>query len=183
MKSLAGHFLVAAPRLDDPNFARAVVLMLQHETEGALGVVVNRPGVKTIREVWQMIGAEPCDCEQLVFVGGPVPGPLIALHDSEANAEREVMPGLFMAMQRDAIDALVRDPQARFRLFSGHAGWAGGQLEGELQTGSWLTVRAAVDEVFGPHDELWKGVCSRIGRQIVVPRLPPACLPEDPQLN
>jgi putative transcriptional regulator len=183
MKSLAGQFLVAAPQLGDPNFTQTVVLMLQHESEGALGVVINRPGTKTVADVWKMIGADPCACLDLVFVGGPVPGPLIALHTSPEAAEREVLPGLYMAMQRDAIDALVRDPEAQFRLFSGHAGWAGGQLEGELRVGGWLTTRASVEEVFGPYEDLWKSVCGRIGREIIAPHLPPACIPEDPSLN
>ena len=183
MKSLAGNFLVASPQLQDANSARSVVLMLQHEQEGALGVVINRPGSKTVDVVWELIEAEPCNCDQLVYVGGPVPGPLIALHTASDLAEREIVPGIYMSMQRDAIDALVRRTDETFRLFSGHAGWAGGQLEGEMHLGGWLTTRAQATEIFGDFATLWKLVCNRIGREIVVPQLPPEQIPPDPELN
>ena len=108
MKSLAGQFLVASPHLRDPNFAQAVVLMLQHEEQGALGVVLNRPGDKTVDEVWEMIGSDPFGCDELVHVGGPVPGPLIALHNQRSYSEKEILPKLFMSMQKDSIDLIVR---------------------------------------------------------------------------
>jgi putative transcriptional regulator len=183
MKSLTGQFLVASPYLRDPNFAQTVVLMLQHEEQGALGVVVNRPGDKTVDEVWKMIGADPFGCDQAVHVGGPVPGPLIALHDQEAYAEEEVLPRLYMSMQKDSIDLLVRRKAARFRLFSGNAGWGGGQLENEMRVGGWLTSPAKADEVFGDPETLWKDVCAEIARRIVAPDLPPERIPPDPSLN
>jgi putative transcriptional regulator len=184
MNSLAGKFLVASPHLRDPNFARSVVLMLQHEDQGALGVIVNRPGNKTVDEVWEMIGSPPVGCDQYVHVGGPVPGPLIALHDQRRLAEKEVLPKLFMSMQKDAIDELVRKDDATFRLFSGHAGWGGGQLENEMRQGGWLTstVEGAA-EVFGNPETLWKEVCGRIGRRIIAPDIPPERMPRDPGLN
>jgi putative transcriptional regulator len=183
MKSLAGHFLVASPYLRDPNFAQTVVLMLQHEEQGALGVVLNRPGDKTVDEVWEMIGSSPFGCHDPVFVGGPVPGPLIALHDQRKFAEKEILPKLYMSMQKDAIDALVHREQARFRLFSGNSGWGGGQLEGEMRLGGWLTLPAAAEMVFSDFEGLWKTACGEIGRRIMVPDLPPDRLPQDPNLN
>ena len=76
-KWLAGHFLVASRYLRDPNFAQSVVLMIHHDHQGAMGVVINRPSDKTVREVWEMIGNDPCDRDEPIFVGGPVPGPLV----------------------------------------------------------------------------------------------------------
>ena len=78
--SLAGHFLVASRYLRDPNFAQSVVLMIHHDQQGAMGVVINRPADKTIREVWEIIGNDPCDRDDLIYIGGPVPGPLVAVH-------------------------------------------------------------------------------------------------------
>lgn len=184
MKSLAGQLLVASPHLRDPNFTRTVVLMLQHEEQGALGVVLNRPGDKTIDEVWEMIGSDPVGSPQPVHVGGPVPGPLIALHDQARFAEKEILPRLFMSMQRDAIHALVRKANARFRLFSGHSGWGSGQLENELRMGGWLTSPIdSIDEIFGDPENLYTSVCSRIGLRIIAPQIPPDRLPPDPGLN
>ena len=183
MKTLAGQFLVASPYLRDPNFAQTVVLMLQHEQQGALGVVLNRPGDKTVDEVWEMIGSEPFGCDDHVYVGGPVPGPLIALHDQRKFAEREVLPRLYMSMQKDTIDELVRRENARFRLFSGNSGWGSGQLEGEMKLGGWLTSPATVELVFADPETVWRAVCGEIGRRIMVPDVPPDRLPKDPGLN
>ena len=183
MNNLAGQFLVASPHLRDPNFARTVVLMLQHEKQGALGVVINRPGDKTIDEVWTMIGADPPGRDDRIYVGGPVPGPLIALHDQPKVGEREILPHLYMSMQKDSIDALVKHDSATFRLFSSHAGWGDGQLESELSVGGWLTCPAQTDDVFGDYEAIWKEVCGRIGRSIIAPNVPPERLPLDPELN
>ncbi|MDC0937196.1 YqgE/AlgH family protein, partial [Pirellulales bacterium] len=155
MDSLAGHFLVASPHLTDPSFARTAILMLQHEDEGALGVIVNRVADKTVREVWEMIEADPCDCDEPIYQGGPVPGPLVAVHTSAELAEHEVLPGLFTSMQRDAVDIIVRRSDLQFRLFSGNSGWAGGQLEGELKVGGWLRWPASVEDIFSDPDDLW----------------------------
>ena len=80
MKSLKGHFLVASPHLADANFYRSVVLMIQHDEDGAVGLVLNRPTDNTIAEVWEMISESPCDVQGCVSIGGPVAGPLMALH-------------------------------------------------------------------------------------------------------
>jgi putative transcriptional regulator len=183
MNSLAGRFLVASPHLRDPNFVRTVVLMLQHEEQGALGVIVNRPGDKTVDDVWQLIESDPPGCDDVIYVGGPVPGPLIALHDQRSLSEREILPGLYMSMQKDAVDRLVKQPTATFRLFSGHSGWGGGQLENEMSVGGWLTWPAAAADVFGDHETIWKEVCGRIGRRIMAPNVPPEQLPSNPEMN
>jgi putative transcriptional regulator len=182
-KSLAGHFLVASRYLRDPNFARSVVLMIHHDGEGAMGVVVNRPSDKTVREVWEMIGNDPCERDERIFVGGPVPGPLVAIHLLEPFSERQVMPGLFVSTHRDALDLIVRKPEQPFRLYSGHAGWGRGQLEGELEAGGWLTTRASKDEVFADHETIWKTVTQRIGLEIMAPDLTADKLPPDPSVN
>ena len=77
MESLEGQLLVATPQLMDPNFARTLVLLIQHTDEGALGVVVNRPLGKTIQELWREVGSAPCHSRQPIYLGGPVPGPLM----------------------------------------------------------------------------------------------------------
>lgn len=183
MKSLAGQFLVASPYLRDPNFAKTVVLMLQHESQGALGVILNRPGNRTVDEVWEMIGAAPVGSDAAVFVGGPVPGPMIALHDQKKFGEKEVLPRIYMSMQRDAIDGVFRQPSAKYRLFSGHSGWGAGQLDGELEQGGWLVGPADPAEVFSEPGELWKLVCGKIGRSIVAADIPADRMPSDPSLN
>jgi putative transcriptional regulator len=180
--SLTGHFLVASRYLRDPNFARSVVLMIHHNQEGAMGVVINRPSDKTVREVWELIGNDPCDRDDFIYIGGPVPGPLVALHTLEAFAQHEVLPGLYVATHKDALDVIVRRQDA-VRLYSGHAGWGGGQLEGEMEAGGWLSTRATLDDVFADHEGVWKTVTQRIGLEIMAPDLDRDHLPPDPSMN
>jgi putative transcriptional regulator len=182
-ESLTGHFLVASQYLRDPNFARSVVLMIHHTDEGAMGVVINRPADKTVRDVWDMIGFDECDRDELIFIGGPVPGPLVAVHTLEPLAEREVLPGIYVATHRDAIDVIVRKKDVPVRLYSGHAGWGGGQLESELEAGGWLTTEATPDEIFADHETVWKSVIQRIGLEIMVPGVDHDDLPPDPSMN
>jgi putative transcriptional regulator len=182
-KSLAGHFLVASRYLRDPNFVHSVVLMIHHDHQGAMGVVINRPSDKTVREVWEIIGNDPCDREDLIYVGGPVPGPLVALHQMEAFSEHEVLPGLFASTNRDALDLIVRKRDVPLRLCSGNAGWGSGQLEGELEAGGWLFTRATIDDVFADHDSIWKTVTQRIGLEIMAPEVDSEHMPPDPSMN
>ena len=181
--SLAGHFLVASRYLRDPNFAQSVVLMIEHNDDGALGVVINRPADKTVRDVWEIIGYDPCDREELIYVGGPVPGPLVAVHTMEPFSEREVVPGVYVATHRDALDLMVHKKEATLRLYSGHAGWGSGQLEGELEAGGWLTTSATRDDIFADHESIWKTVTQRIGLEIMAPELDDKLVPPDPSLN
>jgi len=182
-KYLTGHFLVASRYLSDPNFAQSVVLMIHHNDEGAMGVVINRPSDKTVSEVWELIGNEPCDRDEFIFIGGPVPGPLVALHSIEEFSEHDVLPGLHAATQKDSLDVLVRRTNVAVRLYSGNAGWGSGQLEAEMEAGGWLTTRATIDDVFADHETIWKTVTQRIGLEIMAPDLDFEHVPPDPSLN
>ncbi|MEM8865965.1 MAG: YqgE/AlgH family protein [Planctomycetota bacterium] len=183
MNFLAGNLLVASRKLRDPNFMRTVVMLLEHNDDGALGVVLNRQADRTVSEVWDAIDAEPCDNHQDMNLGGPVPGPLIALHTAEDLADTRILPGLFMSMQRDNIDQLVRQEEHPFRLYTGNSGWGGGQLEAELKQGGWLTAPADADDVFADPGELWVDVTRRIGLSIVLPGVDPEEVPDDPTVN
>jgi putative transcriptional regulator len=170
--SLAGSFLVARTVLKDPNFARTVVLLLAHSGDGAFGLVVNRPV------------AQPVEGLSLpVFLGGPCPAPgLLLLHghadwqqpdpDAGEEATQEVAPGIFVgdaACLERAREAPADGPP-RVRVFSGYAGWSGGQLEGEIAAGAWVVVPARAALLFDtPAEELWD-------------RLAPPALPQ-PSMN
>jgi putative transcriptional regulator len=183
MESLRAHLLVASPKLPDSNFFRSVVLMIQHTEDGALGVILNRPTNVTVGDVWSQIAEEPCENDQPINLGGPVEGPLLALHQQPAFSEGEVLPGVFLATQKENLRRIISRPKRPYRLFSGYAGWGGGQLEGELKFGGWLTVPATIDDIFGPSEELWKNVADKIGRQILGDKLKTKHVPQDPTLN
>jgi len=183
MESLKGHLLVASPHLADPNFHRTVVLLVHHSEEGTLGVVLNRRADKTIRELWESVSQTPCETDQHFHLGGPVSGPLMAVHTEKSLAELEIMPGLYFAAQREHIEKLIAQDSKPFRVFVGHSGWSGGQLEGELNEGSWLTTPATVDHVFADESDLWKRVAKQIGDSMLRSMLDIKDLPEDPSLN
>ena len=161
--SLQGCLLVASPQLLDPNFVQTVVLVIQHSEEGALGVVLNRWIPKTIQELWEEAQEPPCQNQQHVNIGGPVSGPLMAVHSCEDLGEIEVRPGLYFCAEKTHLEELVSQGEHRCKLFVGHSGWAEGQLEAEIREGAWPVTPATLDFVFLDEDQLWKRVTRHIG--------------------
>jgi putative transcriptional regulator len=183
MDSLEGHLLVASPQLLDPNFLQAVVLLVEHNEQGALGVVVNRPTAKSVKDLWQDVGEAPCESVRPVFLGGPVSGPLLAVHADVSLAEAEILPGVFFAAKKAHLDQLVQHQDQPFKIFVGHAGWGPGQLESELEAGAWLTAEATADYVFYDQDDLWTAVRNHIGESLLHSMLHIKDVPADPSLN
>ena len=183
MRTLAGHLLVASPELSDDNFYRTVVLIIHHDEQGAIGVVLNRPTGSTIREVWEALADEPCESEQPINVGGPVRGPLMAIHTNPEASENEILPGVFFATHRDRLNEIVREASQPFRIYNGYSGWAAGQLEGELKAGGWMVMPATFDYIFGDPDTMWRQASQEIGAQITTPLLRDVKPPEDPSRN
>jgi putative transcriptional regulator len=168
VKALAPGFLIAMPQLQDPNFEKTVVLMIEHNAQGAMGLVVNRSSKLTFKELAQSqeLKIAASREEHCVFVGGPVePFRGFVLHDSQAVAERlEVLPGLYLTVTSDALEPLLLDPHARVRFCLGCSGWGPGQLEHELTTGSWLFTEAAADSVLAQEPErVWESVIKGMG--------------------
>jgi putative transcriptional regulator len=163
MQSLQGHLLVASPYLVESPFSQTVVLLLQHTRQGAWGLVLNRPEGPRIRDFWAEVSDQPCEIQRPVNLGGPVSGPVIAVHSCPAFAEAEVPPGVFLASQRDNLDHIVEHPDLPFLLFIGHSGWTPGQLESELAQGVWHVTPATVEQIFGDDDRLWQDALLAIG--------------------
>lgn len=183
MHSLRGHLLVAAPDLRDVNFYRTVVLLIRHDDDGAVGLVLNRPTNNTVREIWEMIAEAPCDVTDPVHLGGPVAGPLMALHTQRSCSETEIVSGVHFATHKDYLNRIVRQTEQPFRIFSGYSGWAAGQLEGELKVGGWMTLEASYDFVFGEPDTLWKKASQAIGEQITRVLVDKSKQPAEPSRN
>jgi putative transcriptional regulator len=182
-ESLHGHFLVASPHLSDPNFFRSVVLIVQHDSEGAFGLILNRPLSKTVSDVWELIFDEPYECPELICHGGPVEGPLTAVHASVRCGENEIVPGVYFAAARENIAELVKQETDEYRLFAGYAGWGGGQLESEVEAGGWLKTAAKQETIFSDHQEMWKQVIEQIGLEILEPTIRSRHVPRDPATN
>jgi putative transcriptional regulator len=183
MESLQGQLLVATPQLTDPNFARSLVFLIQHSEEGALGVVVNRPLGKTIQELWREVGSAPCNSRQPIYLGGPVPGPLMSLHDRPSLAEAEPAPGVFFAAKKEHLDELVLSEEPAYKVFIGHSGWGAGQLENELRQGAWRSLPATAEQVFATDESLWESVIRQLGQAVLKSILNVKDLPSDPTVN
>lgn len=179
-----GMLLLATPALVDPNFAEAVVLLLDVNAEGALGVVLNHPTPVPVTEVlgaWGEVVEEP----EVLFRGGPVSldGALAvaeAAPGGEAAAGFQPMWENVGLLDLDTPTELVVGTVHRLRIFAGYAGWGAGQLEAEIADGSWYVVPAVSDDVFvGEARGLWRAVMRRQPGDLALHLTRPA----DPELN
>jgi len=154
--------LLAPPHLADPNFAKAVVLLVQHDRDGAFGLMLNRPSDTGIDELWEHMRGRRCVRRDPLYLGGPVQGPLMLLHADASRGDTEIIDGVYCCAQADDLEQRVDDERATMRFYAGYSGWGRGQLEQELQLGSWLTAPAKADYVFHEtgHD-LWTRVFKR----------------------
>jgi putative transcriptional regulator len=156
-------FLIARPGMPDPNFRETVVLVTQEESAEATGVVINRPSNRSLAEV--LPGERFKPFQEPIFFGGPVaPQGLFAVFQADrfSGAAVRMLPGLYLAVVPDSIDALLNNPPPKIRFFSGFSGWAPGQLQAELDRGDWLVVDADAETVFQRDtSRLWQDMVRR----------------------
>lgn len=183
MALLAGRLLVASPRLDDPNFGRTVVLVIQHGPQGAFGLVLNRPGPDRLEAVWRQTVKKPCALDLPLLVGGPVEGPLMALHGDADLSEHEVIPGVHFTRQKDHLLELVAAATSPLSVFACYSGWGGGQLEGELSRGDWEVVEADAAIVFSDEATLWTRATRRAADARLARLVRARHVPHAPDLN
>ncbi len=183
MSSLKGKLLVASPQLADPNFRHTVVLIIEHNDEGAFGLVLNRTSNKSVKQVWERVTDEPCESEQPLHVGGPVGGPLIAVHQDEVFSDLQLLPGVHLATEKDKLHQLVLQKERTYRIFVGYAGWGSGQLESEMEAGAWITATATADYIFFAPEDLWKKVSKDLTDSVIHSIFKPGQIPDDPSLN
>lgn len=166
MEGLAQRLIVATPALLDPNFRRAVVLLLEHNDDGALGVVLNSPSDIPVGKVlpqWDEFVSEP----KVVFLGGPVrpeAAMALALRGLEDTAAWQPVLGPLGMVDLQAEPAEVAGRVHHLRVLSGYAGWGAGQLEQEIEQGAWFTADVAPEDVLAADTRpLWRQVLIRRG--------------------
>ena len=181
MDSARGQLLIAGPSLIDPNFWRAVVLVVEHSEEGAFGLVLNRPSETSVGEAVPELD-EMLDPTEALFIGGPVqPSSVVILGQFEDPGDAALLAFddvgvLGAASSLEEMSVGVRSARA----FVGHSGWGAGQLESELERGDWILEPARVEDAFasGARD-LWSAVLTRKGGSYALV----ARMPQDPSLN
>jgi putative transcriptional regulator len=168
--SLANHFLIAMPALNDPNFARTVTFICEHGRDGAMGIVINRLTDLALRDIFEQldIGTRSASAAQPVYLGGPVQNNRgFVLHEplGQWEATLPVTDTLGVSTSRDILEAIAqnRGPD-NFLVALGYAGWAAGQLERELAENSWLSAPANRDILFRlPVEARWKAAAELMG--------------------
>ena len=163
---LKGFLLLDSGQLQGSFFQRAVVLVCQHDAEGAFGLVLNRT---TGKNVGEMVAADlPATLKECpLFLGGPVePSALSFLHSDAFLSEANVMPNLNLGHSLEALTDIGESfsPVRKVKMFAGYAGWSPGQLEDEMQREAWLTHPATLEWVFDTESEkLWRGILRQMG--------------------
>jgi putative transcriptional regulator len=170
-ESLVNQLLIAMPGMADPNFSSTVTLICEHNDEGALGIVINRPLNLSLGGLFEQLhvdNPDPAALDHPVLMGGPVgPERGFVLHDSSHRYENSlaISSEICLTLSRDVIDALAsgRGPQKSL-VALGYAGWGAGQLEAEMLANAWLNVSATQEIVFDmPFADRWAAAAKALG--------------------
>lgn len=172
--TLSNQLLIAMPGMEDPNFNSTVTLICEHNDDGALGIVINRPLTLKLGGLFEQLDldeADPRTADDPVLMGGPVGLERgFVLHASTHSYEHSlaVSSDINLTLSRDIIDAIAQGHGPEKSLVAlGYAGWEPGQLEGEILANSWLNVPAFPDIVFDlPFADRWSAAAESLGVDI-----------------
>jgi putative transcriptional regulator len=181
VESLKGKLVIAAPALIDPNFARAVVLVIDHDEQGAMGLVLNRVADAELAEAVPDLADVP-EVDDRLFVGGPVQETSVLLlgEFSDTGKASPLVAGTIGMVGAETDLEELGGAVSRARAFAGYAGWGAGQLEAELEEEAWITAEPLPEDLLTDDpDDLWSQTLERKGGwHRVLARMPP-----DPSLN
>ena len=180
MKPAPGNLLLAEPFLKDPNFKRTVVLLCEHNEDGAFGLVLNKKLEFKVDDVLPEFPIENID----LYYGGPVgPDTLHFIHQygDLIEGSLKLKDDIYWSGNFEQIKLMLEtgsvDPK-KFRFYVGYSGWTAGQLEEEMKINSWI-VASKYSKIFIPEDQLWESILQSMGDGYKFV----STFPEDPQLN
>lgn len=159
-------FLIGVPHFVSPFFCRSVILLIEHNNDGSMGLVLNNPTSHSVAELNEAL--RTCRRrEEPIFLGGPVdPSCAFILHDDRYQGPdtKPIAYGLALSTTLESMKVISEERDLRFRCFIGYAGWGPGQLESEIADGKWLTCDVIPSFVFSPEPaKLWETVLTRMG--------------------
>jgi putative transcriptional regulator len=168
IKDLSGNLLIAVPRMEDPNFKRAVILLCEHTKEGAFGIIINKILMNSYRPLLPAFEIEKADVDLPIYYGGPVrpeQGYVIYSPFDKKYGAIRVTKSLAVTASRDILhDISEGKGPKRYMLALGFSGWAPNQLEEELMADSWLVAPMNYDLLFEMHpQDRWKEAAALIG--------------------
>jgi len=172
--NLTNHLLIAMPSMEDPNFAKTVTLICEHNDEGAMGIVINRKtdiGLDEVYEQMKIESSAEAKKDQMVHIGGPVQEQRgFILHDggNAYDSTMKITDDLFITTSRDILEEMAQGKGPEHSLIAlGYAGWSPGQLEDEVLNNAWLTSPANNDILFEmPNDRRWEAAAKMVGVDI-----------------
>jgi putative transcriptional regulator len=184
MNSLKGHLLIATPQLVAPLFHRSVILMIEHNEEGAMGLILNRAINTTVTDLAGKLFDEEFTWDKPLNLGGPVAGPLIVLHAIEELSDQEVIPGVFQTLEATKVQEVISRKPEPSLIVANYSGWGPGQLENEFGWDSWLTLAATPETVFWSESkDLWHVVVGEINARKLSEFFQIREVPPDPRMN
>ena len=187
-ESYLGKILVATPRVAEGSpFSRAVILVLQDSKEGIFGVVLNRPASPDMLYAWQQVADRPSFADEKLVAGGPVHGPILAIHSERKLAEIEIAGGVFVSVQKEAIVKLSEMETAKtdspFRIVLGAVSWESDDLKKEIDLGAWFVVDSEPNQIFSDPALMWERSVQRFGNESIMKLTGIQNFPANPLLN
>jgi len=169
--SLTNHFIIAMPALADPNFTHTVTYICEHNEEGAMGIVINRPFGLDFGEMLdhlEITAGESVDRDQPVMAGGPVQnehGFVLHTPVGDWDSSLEITDKLALTASSDILGAIAQgEGPARYLIALGYAGWGAGQLEEEMAANAWLSGPANARLIFeAPVEKRWSEAAAALG--------------------
>ena len=171
---LSNQLLIAMPGMEDPNFSTTVTLICEHNADGALGIIINRPLGLNLGGLFEQLDVTDPDAAIVtrpVLDGGPVAKERgFVLHQPGGRFESSVAVSsdIQLTLSRDVLDALASgDGPSKSLVALGYAGWEPGQLEAEMLENTWLSVPATPELIFDvPFEERWQSAAHTLGIEL-----------------
>lgn len=176
-----GKILISEPFLNDPNFKRTIILLTEHNEEGSVGFVLNKPTEYNINMV-----VDFPDFASRIFYGGPVQVNTIQFifrGENIIEGSSEIIPGLYWGGSFEILKKLIEANEVKpedFRFFIGYSGWGEGQIEDEMKMNSWIIADTTIESIFSEEpDKLWRDTLKGMGKKFAIL----ASFPENPSVN
>ncbi len=169
--NLTNQFLIAMPSMQDANFSQTVTYICEHNSEGAMGIVVNRPTNLHLNDILEQLDITDISLEtglESIYIGGPVqPERGFVLHSDNSNWDStlKVTPEISVTTSRDILESIAAGNGPNSHLVAlGYAGWASGQLEDEISANAWLNGPADSQIIFNtPPEQRWRAAAQLLG--------------------
>lgn len=163
---MSKNALVASPSVKDPAFYKTVILLLKKDDEGAMGLVINRTEPPKVSDLVKLVtpslkpeeiakGLNESSLNHHIHCGGPIRGPVVAIHKLENLADDKIITGLFWTNDADKLKQIIISGEP-FRIYTGYSGWGKGQLENELKNQVWREIEITSDLVFDDPEGVWE---------------------------